>query len=147
MAPKVEQVYFEDINEGDEITGWPTVGPVTRSHFVRYAGASGDFNPMHHDDTIAQKVGYPSVFGHGMFSAGVVSAYITDWVGIGNVRKFGVEFRKQLFPEAVLTLTGKVVRKYKEGDENRIDAEFELKDDKGALILKAKTTAALPSRG
>jgi acyl dehydratase len=145
--PKVEQVYFEDVNEGDEISGWPPLENVTRTHFVRYAGASGDFNPMHHDDTVAQKVGYPSVFGHGMFSAGVMSAYLTDWVGIGNVRRYGVEFRKQLFPGATLSVTGKVVRKYKEGDENRIDAEFELTDDKGALILKAKATAALPSRG
>ncbi|MGH2725781.1 MAG: MaoC/PaaZ C-terminal domain-containing protein, partial [Actinomycetota bacterium] len=60
-------VHFEDVQEGDEITDWPPVENVTRSHFVRYAGASGDFNPMHHDDTIATKVGYPSVFGHGMF--------------------------------------------------------------------------------
>jgi acyl dehydratase len=144
---KVEQVYFEDVNEGDAVSGWPEFGPVTRSHFVRYAGASGDFNPMHHDDTIAQKVGYPSVFGHGMFTAGLLSAYVTDWVGIGNTRKYGVEFRKQLFPGAMLRITGTVVRKYKEGDENRIDAEFEVKDDKDALILKAKATAALPSRG
>lgn len=144
---KVEQLYFEDVNEGDEIAGWPTVGPVTRTHFVRYAGASGDFNPMHHDDTIAQKVGYPSVFGHGMFTAGVLSAYLTDYFGIGNVRKYAVEFRKQLFPGATLSVSGRVVKKYKEGDENRIDAEFEVKDDKDALILKARATAAVPSRG
>lgn len=144
---KVEQIYFEDVNEGDVIVGWPSVENVSRSNFVRYAGASGDFNPMHHDDTIAQKVGYPSVFGHGMFTAGVMSGYITDWAGIGNVRTFGVEFRKQLFPGATLSFTGTVVRKYKEGDENRVDATFEVKDDKDALILKAKTTVALPSRG
>ncbi|MCA1830763.1 MAG: MaoC/PaaZ C-terminal domain-containing protein [Actinomycetota bacterium] len=144
---KVEQVYFEDIDEGDVISGWPPVENVSRTHFVRYAGASGDFNPMHHDDTIAQKVGYPSVFGHGMFSAGVLSGYVTDWVGIGNTRKFGTEFRKQLFPGATLSITGTVVKKYKEGDENRIDAEFEMKDQNDSLILKAKMTAALPSRG
>ena len=144
---KVEQVYFEDVNEGDEIAGWPALENVSRTHFVRYAGASGDFNPMHHDDTIATKMGYPSVFGHGMFSAGVMSAYVTDWVGIGNTRKFGTEFRKQLFPGATLTIAGKVTKKYKEGDESRIDAEFEMKDQNGSLILKANVTAALATRG
>lgn len=144
---KVEQVYFEDINEGDEITGWPPLENVSRTHFVRYAGASGDFNPMHHDDTIATKMGYPSVFGHGMFSAGVLSGYVTDWAGIGNTRKFATEFRKQLFPGATLSITGKVVRKYKEADESRVDAEFEMKDQNGNLILKGNVTAALASRG
>ncbi len=116
-------VHFEDLQEGDEITDWPPVENISRSHFVRYAGASGDFNPMHHDDTVATKVGYPSVFGHGMFSAGVLSHYVTDWVGVGNLRKYAVS------------------------DENRIDATLQGVDDKGTVIINGSCTAALPSRG
>ena len=140
-------VHFEDVQEGDEITDWPTVDNISRSHFVRYAGASGDFNPMHHDDTVATKVGYPSVFGHGMFSAGVLSHYVTDWVGVGNLRKYAVRFKGQLYPGRNLTITAKVVKKYKEGNENRIDADLTLVDDQGSVLVTGSATAALPSRG
>ena len=140
-------VHFEDVQEGDEITDWPTVDNISRSHFVRYAGASGDFNPMHHDDTIATKVGYPSVFGHGMFTAGVLSHYVTDWVGVGNLRKYAVRFKGQLYPGRNLTITAKVTRKYKEGDENRIDADLTVVDDQGTVLVTGSATAALPSRG
>jgi acyl dehydratase len=139
--------HFEDLTEGDEIKDWPPVENITRSHFVRYAGASGDFNPMHHDDTIATKVGYPSVFGHGMFTAGVLSHYLTDWVGAGNVRKYGVKFKGQLYPGRTLTITAKVTKKYKEGDENRIDADLTVVDDQGSVLITGSATAALPSRG
>ena len=139
--------HFEDLTEGDELNDWPPVENITRSHFVRYAGASGDFNPMHHDDTIATKVGYPSVFGHGMFTAGVLSHYLTDWVGAGNVRKYAVRFKGQLYPGRTLTIKAKVTKKYKEGDENRIDADLEVVDDQGSVLISGSATAALPSRG
>ena len=140
-------VHFEDLQEGDEITDWPPVENISRTHFVRYAGASGDFNPMHHDDTVATKVGYPSVFGHGMFTAGVLSHYVTDWVGVGNLRKYAVRFKGQLYPGRNLMIKAKVTRKYKEGDENRIDADLEVADDQGAVLITGSATAALPSRG
>ena len=140
-------VHFEDVQEGDEITDWPTVDNISRTHFVRYAGASGDFNPMHHDDSVATKVGYPSVFGHGMFTAGVLSHYVTDWVGTGNLRKYAVRFKGQLYPGRNLTITAKVTRKYKEGNENRIDADLNVVDDQGTVLVTGNATAALPSRG
>jgi len=140
-------VHFEDVQEGDEITDWPTVDNISRTHFVRYAGASGDFNPMHHDDSVATKVGYPSVFGHGMFTAGVLSHYVTDWVGTGNLRKYAVRFKGQLYPGRNLTITAKVTRKYKEGNENRIDADLNVVDDQGTVLVTGTATAALPSRG
>ena len=138
---------FEDLQEGDEITDWPSVGPISRTHFVRYAGASGDFNPMHHDDTVATKVGYPSVFGHGMFTAGLLGHYVTDWVGHGNVRKYKVQFKGQLYPERTLSFKATVTRKYKDGDENRIDADLAVTDDQGVVIILGSCTAALPSAG
>ena len=140
-----ETLFFEDVQEGDE-TQLPGVDGVSRSHFVRYAGASGDFNPMHHDDTIATKVGYPSVFGHGMFTAGVLGGRVQNWVGLGNLRKFGVQFKGQLYPGATLTITAKITKKYKEGDENRIDAELQVVDDKGTVLINGSAVAALPSK-
>jgi acyl dehydratase len=140
------ETYFEDLQEGDEAPAWKLEN-LTRTHFVKYAGASGDFNPMHHDDTVATKVGYPSVFGHGMFSAGVLSHYVSDWVGLENLRKFGVRFTGQVYPGDTLAFSAKVTRKYKEGDENRIDADLAVANQEGKVILSGKATAALPSRG
>lgn len=138
--------YFEDVQEGDEAPVWK-IENLTRTHFVRYAGASGDFNPMHHDDTVATTVGYPSVFGHGMFTAGVLSHYVTDWVGLGNLRRFRVRFTGQVYPGDTLACSAKVTRKYKEGDESRIECDLAVANQEGKVILTGGATAALPSRG
>ena len=84
-------------------------GPMTTQMFVRYAGASGDLNPMHYDHTFATKAGYPSVFSQGMHQAALLATFATDWLGAGNVRRFLVRFRDQVWPDDVLTCTGKVI--------------------------------------
>ena len=57
------------------------VGPLTRTDFVRYAGASGDFNPIHHDEAFAQAAGFANVFGHGLLTAGILGGFVADWLG------------------------------------------------------------------
>src|SRR5438876_3111693 len=146
MTSSVTAPAFEDLSVSDEAPPL-VVENISRTHFVRYAGASGDFNPMHHDDSVATKVGYPSVFGHGMFTAGLLSHYMTDWVGVGNLRRYAVRFKGQLYPGRTLSITAKVTRKYKEGDENRIDADLQVADDQGTVLVTGTATAALPSRG
>jgi len=84
-------------------------GPLTRTDFVRYQGASGDFNPIHHDDEFAQSAGYPTAFSVGMLQAGILASYATEWLGPRNVRKFGVQFREQVWPGDRLVCTGTVV--------------------------------------
>jgi acyl dehydratase len=83
-------------------------GPLTRQMFVRYSGASGDLNPMHFDDTMARSAGNPSVFSQGMHQSALLATFATDWLGAENVRRFGVRFREQVWPEDVLTCTGTV---------------------------------------
>jgi len=83
-------------------------GPLTTRMFVRYAGASGDFNPMHYDDTLARSAGYPSVFSQGMHSAALLASFAVDWLGAANVRRFRVRFREQVWPGDVLTCSGEV---------------------------------------
>ena len=83
-------------------------GPLTTRMFVRYAGASGDFNPMHYDDTLARAAGYPSVFSQGMHSAALLASFAVDWLGAENVRRFAVRFREQVWPEDVLTCSGEI---------------------------------------
>lgn len=82
---------------------------VARTHIVKYAGASGDFNPLHHDDTAAQGMGgYPSVFAHGMLSMGLTGRMLTDWLGPVALKKYGVRFTKQVWPGDTLTAKGEV---------------------------------------
>jgi acyl dehydratase len=83
-------------------------GPLTTRMFVRYAGASGDFNPMHYDDTLARAAGYPSVFSQGMHSAALLASFAVDWLGAETVRRFAVRFREQVWPGDVLTCSGEV---------------------------------------
>src|ERR1700712_5691848 len=101
--------FFEDVAEGD--AGPSLSRLLTRTDLVMYAGASGDFNPMHHDEVKAKEAGLPSVFGHGMFSMGLLGRAITDYVGVGNLKRFKVRFTKQTWPGEVLTskivVTGK----------------------------------------
>lgn len=85
------------------------VNTISRTHITKYAGASGDFNPLHHDDSVAQNMaGYPSVFAHGMLSMGLTGTMLTNWLGKGKLQKYGVRFTKQVWPGDTLTARGEV---------------------------------------
>jgi acyl dehydratase len=139
-----QKVFFEDVNEGDEA---PVVShELTRTDLVMYAGASGDFNPMHHDEVKAQEAGLPSVFGHGMFSMGLLGKAITDYVGIGNLRTYKVRFTKQTWPGETLTTKIVVTDKRKEDGENLVDLEVSLANSAGEVKVAGEATAALPTK-
>jgi len=114
-----QKLFFEDVSEGDEA---PVVThELTRTDLVQYAGASGDFNPMHHDEVKAQQAGLPSVFGHGMFSAGFLARALTDYVGVGNLKKYKVRFAKQTWPCETFQSKIAVTAKRKEIGSNLVD--------------------------
>jgi acyl dehydratase len=82
---------------------------LTRTQIVMYAGASGDYNPLHSDDLYTREIaGYPGVFAHGMLSMGMTGRVLTDWVGDGRLTKYGVRFVKQVWPGDALTATATV---------------------------------------
>jgi len=110
-------------------------GPLTRQMFVRYSGASGDFNPMHYDDGLARSAGYPSVFAQGMFSAALLADFAVDWLGAPNVRRFGVRFREQVWPGDVLTCSGTVVAVSEEGADHRVNVELTATRQTGGVAL------------
>jgi acyl dehydratase len=88
--------------EGDEMP-LATAGPMTRTDFVRYAGSSGDFHPLHHDETYARNAGLPSVFAMGLLHAGILGDHLARWVGPDNIRRFAVRFTGQVWPGDELT--------------------------------------------
>lgn len=122
-------------------------GPLTRTDFVRYQGASGDFNPIHHDEGFATSAGFPTVFSVGMLQAGLLATYCTDLYGPDNVRRFKVQFREQVWPEDVLTAVGQVVRTYDEGDEQRVDLELTMTRQTGGVAIRGEATFALAAPG
>jgi acyl dehydratase len=137
--------YFEDVQEGEELPP-VVVERLTRTDLVRYAGASGDFNPIHHDEEFARAAGNPTVFGHGMLTAGLVGRCITDFVGVENLRRYKVRFATRVWPGDTITCTGRVTRRYVEDGEKRIDGEVAASTQRGEKALTGSFTAALPSR-
>jgi acyl dehydratase len=139
-----QKLYYEDVKVGDEA---PVIThKLTRTDLVKYAGASGDFNPMHHDEVAAKASGQPSVFGHGMFSMGLLGSALTDFVGVGNVTRYQVRFARQTWPDEVLSSKIVVTGKREEGDKNLVDLSVTLSNGDGEDKLVGEATAALPSK-
>jgi len=122
------------------------VGPLNRTDFVRYQGASGDFNPIHHDEEFAQGAGYPSVFSVGMLQAGILAGYATDWLGADNVRTFGVQFREQVWPGDRLVCSGSVIERVDatNGEERTVKLELIVDREGGGTAIKGWATFAVP---
>jgi acyl dehydratase len=137
--------YFEDVQEGQAIPPF-VVENLTRTDLVRYAGASGDFNPIHHDEEFAKMAGNPTVFGHGMLTAGFVARCVTDFVGVDNLRGYKVRFATRVWPGDTITCQGRVTKKYERDGEHRIDGEVAALNQKGEVAVSGSFTAALPSR-
>jgi len=129
----------ESVSAGD--TGPAITHPLTRTDLVMYAGASGDFNPMHHDEIAAKQAGLPSVFGHGMFTAGLLATAVTDFVGIGTLKSYRVRFTKQTWPGEVLT-TAVTVREKRAGNEVVLDCS--VVNENGETKIQGVAVAVIP---
>ncbi|MFI0369097.1 MaoC/PaaZ C-terminal domain-containing protein [Actinomadura sp. 1N219] len=120
------------------------VGPLTRTDFVRYAGAGGDFNPIHHDDGFAASAGYPSVFGHGLLTAGILSGFACDWLGRRNLRAYGVRYVAQVWPGDTLILSGEITRVSGNVADAELRVERESPDGERAVVLRGTASAVYP---
>jgi acyl dehydratase len=110
-----------------------TIGPLTRTDFVRYAGAGGDFNAIHHDDELAKAAGMPTVFGMGMFHAGVLGVRLARWVGPENLRAYRLRFTGRVWPGDTLTFSG-VVEQIEYG---RAQIALSIRRQSGEQVLRA----------
>lgn len=141
------EIYFEDVNVGDEM---PTLvkGPVQKLQLVMYAGASGDFNPLHVDDDFAKAVGMPNgVIAHGMLIMGFVGQAVTAWIPRKYLKKLGVRFAGMTSPNNTITVTGKVTDKSQDGGDNLITCDVVAQDENGDVKISGSFQAALPSKG
>ncbi|MBK3573515.1 hypothetical protein JHN63_06705 [Streptomyces sp. MBT65] len=118
-------------------------GPVTMTDIVRYQGASGDLNPMHHDDDLARSAGYPAAFSVGMLGAGWLAAYCTDHFGEESVRRFRTRFTQVVYRGDRLIASAEVVRLFEQGEERRVELAIRLRKDDGALVVDGSAEFAL----
>jgi acyl dehydratase len=116
------------------------VGPLTRTDLVRYQGASGDFNPIHHDEPFARSVGLPAPLSLGMLQAGLMATWATDWLGPSHVRRFRVRFATQVFPGDTVSCSGRVEREYTEDGTPLVDLELFCHTQDGTLAVRGWAT-------
>lgn len=120
---------------------------ITRTDLVRYAGASGDFNPIHWSDRIAKDAGLPTVIGHGMLTMALAARLLTEWAGDpGAVVEYGVRFsRPVVVPDddhgVIVTVSG-VVTEVR--DDGLLDVELTVKADQQKVLTQARATLRPP---
>lgn len=118
------------------------IGEVTRTDFVKFAGAGGDFNPMHHDDTFARNAGFPSVFAMGMMTASIASRFLTDWFDLTAVRTFDVRFKAMVWPNESLAARGKIADRIEREDETRLVVDFDVINEAEEVKITCRAEVA-----
>jgi acyl dehydratase len=119
------KIAYDEVEVGTELPA--QTFPVTRDTLVRYAGASGDFNPIHWNEKFAKEVGLPDVIAHGMFTMAEAIRVVTDWTGDpGAVVEYGVRFTKPVVVPnddkgALIEVSGKVAAKL---DDNTVRVDL-----------------------
>lgn len=150
------QIYWEDIDIGVEIL--PLAKIATTQMLVRWAGASGDFVPLHYDDAFARSQGLSGVIIHGALQRQWLVQMVTGWIGEnGTLKKFSCQYRAVDFPRPMKTLTepregdtwwckGRVTGKRTENADHYVDCEVRVENGKGEVITSGRAAVILPSR-
>ena len=139
------KLYYEDVQVGDAIPKL-VKSPVSHLQLVRYAGASGDFNPLHTDPKIGELIGVGGIIAHGMLIMGFVGQLLSDYVGPTTLRKFDVRFKGMTRLGDVITCTGTITEKYETDAEARIAGKVQATDQNGEMKVAGTFIAALPHR-
>ena len=121
---------------------------LTRDHLVRYAGASGDFNPIHYRDDVAQQAGLEGVLAHGMLTMGLAIAPVVAWLGEkGSIRSYQVRFTKPVYvpAEGATSLTSSSsVTKIPEGESSDLTLSLTVTAESGQTVLGKAIVVVTP---
>ncbi len=154
MAKK--QVYYEDVEAGSEV---PTLEKISTTQMaVRWAGASGDFNPLHWDENFAATQGTGGIITHGALKRAWLVQLVTDWIGAnGRVKKFACQYRGMDYPRKMATMgepeegetwlcKGTVTNKKVEDGEHLVECDIWVENGKGEKTTPGSATVILPSK-
>ena len=118
------------------------VEDLTRTQIVQYAGASGDYNPVHSDEKFVTEVaGYPTVFAHGMLTMGMTGRMVTNYVGDGRLTYYGVRFVNQVWPGDTLTARAEIAGIREENGETLVDLSISTTNQDENFVLTGNATA------
>jgi acyl dehydratase len=136
------KLYFESLRVGEELPALAKA-PIDRVQLSRYAGASGDYNPVHVDEIYAKSVGMPSVYAPGMLVMGMLGQLISDWARGGQLRRYNVRFIKMVWPGDTIVCKGRVSDRW--GTGGRYFAEIDLwaENQRGELVMKGSSQIQL----
>lgn len=135
----MERIKFDSFEKGDTIPELSS-GPISHMDLVRYAGASGDFNPIHTDPEFAEKVGLGGTIAHGMFVMAQIGRLCTNWVNPAQMQSYGVKFKGMTKPGQTLKMSGKVKRKNDDGKLMTIAVQADTDD--GTTVVAGEMVIA-----
>jgi acyl dehydratase len=122
----------------------PVVEDLKRTQIVQYAGASGDYNPLHTDEVFATKAaGFPSVFAHGMLTLAMTGRMLTDFVGDGRLTSFGGRFTSQVWPGDTLVASATVAAVREDAGQHFAELTVRTVNQDGADVFSGTATARL----
>jgi acyl dehydratase len=134
---------FENVVENEELPSFEIT--VTRTHIIKYVGAGGDFQPIHHDEEFAKSSGLPSVFANGLMHGSMLAKVVTDWAGYGVLKRYKIRFTGIVWPGDTLTFSGNVYKKNRVDNENLVDCKLQVINQNGDSVIIADATVRLPS--
>ncbi len=151
-----KQIFWEDVEDGMDIPPLPKIA--TMAMLVKWAGATGDFNPNHFDDVFAKTQQDSGIIVHGLLKEAWLVQFVTSWMGDdGFMKKFSCQFRGMDYPRHMKTMSepldgetwlckGKIVNKYTDGDDHCVDLEIGIENGEGKVTTPGTATVMLPSR-
>lgn len=138
VTNETKHIQWEKVTEGQMLPTYQKP-PITKVQLVKYAGASGDFNPLHTDDAFAQEIGMPGVIAHGMLIMGFLGEYVMQLAGDSTqVKQFSMRFGAMTFPGDTVTCGAQV----KEINNRQVSLELTAKKQDGTVVGTGKAVVA-----
>lgn len=135
-----QAISINDVEPGAALP--PFMTTVSRTDIVKYAGAGGDFNPLHHDDELAKSIGLPSVFAMGLLHGGYLTKVLTDWAGPAAVKRYTIRFLSPAWPGDTLVCGGSV---REVSDDGVVCCDLFVDTDRGARLIEGEAELLLPA--
>ena len=140
-----KQLFFEDIEIGSEIS--PLVKRPTTRQLVMWAGASGDYNPIHYDQDFARGRGLPGVIVQGQLVGSFLGELATGWMGEqGMLRKLSCSYKGMNYPNESITCKGKINRKYVDGSQHCVECSLWAENARGEKTVTGMAVVIMPAR-